>query len=142
MKKLFFFIILIILIAVYCKRETSTYTSALEKLFVLESSFEVKKGEIYRDANSRIFIHLDSVVNDSRCPKDAICVWAGNAEVRFVFSVNIDTVNFVLNTHPSFRSDSLIHGYRIKLITLEPYPESVGGIKQDNYKAELKITKE
>ena len=87
-------------------------------------------------------ITLDSVLNDSRCPSGAQCVWAGNAEVRFVYSAGAQNSAFILNTLSNFRTDTLVNGYRIKLVRLNPYPQLGTTIKQSEYNAEVKITKE
>lgn len=134
MKKLIILEIFIMLLSVSCKKDIDT--------FIPSQTFELKYGETKINADYGLSIHLDSVLNDSRCPANANCIWAGNAEVRFVYSKDNNTVNFVLNTLPAFRTDSLINGYRIKLIKLSPYPEIAGSIKQNDYKSEIKITKE
>ena len=134
MKRLAVLEIFLILLTVCCKKDMNSFNSG--------QPFELKYSEIKNYTDSGIFIYLDSVLNDSRCPKNGLCIWAGNAEVRFVYSKDNNSVKFVLNTLSAFRTDSLINGYRIKLINLSPYPEIAGSIKQDDYKAEIKITKE
>jgi hypothetical protein len=70
-------------------------------------------------------------------------VWVGNAAVRFIYSRESHNSLFVLNTFPNFRTDTLVDGWRIKLVQLNPFPQ-IGQlpIKQSDYQAELKITKE
>ena len=79
---------------------------------------------------------LDSVLNDSRCPTGAECIWAGNAAVRFTYTSASSKVSFVLNTISSFRTDSLIEGYRIRMTKLSPYPVLGVAIKQSDYKGQ------
>lgn len=136
MKKLIFFEVFLLILLMCCKNEISQSTLQLDK------SIELKYGEIIKNSNYNISIVLDSVLNDSRCPTGAQCVWAGNASVRFVYSSGSRKVSFVLNTLSSFRTDSLIDGYRIKLEKLTPYPELGIEIKQADYKAEIEIKKE
>lgn len=134
MKKLVILEILVILLTVSCQKDNNS--------LIQNQTFELKYGETKINTDYGLSISLDSVLNDSRCPSKAVCVWAGNAEVRFVYLKDNNSVKFVLNTLPTFRTDSLINGYRIKLINLSPYPEIAGSIKQSEYKAEITITKE
>ena len=136
MKRLILFEVLVLLTLFSCKNEI-THTP-----LVLDKSIELKYGEIIRNSDYQISIVLDSVLNDSRCPTGAQCIWAGNASVRFVYSSANNKVSFVLNTISSFRTDSLIDGYRIRMTKLTPYPELGVQIKQSDYKAEIEIKKE
>ncbi len=112
--------------------------------FMLDKSFELKYNKTRNNLENGIIISLDSVLNDSRCPKGAACVWAGNARVRFIYSNNTNDLKFILNTLGSlyFPKDTLIDGFRIKLIDLYPYPEIGKIIRQRDYKAELRIIQE
>jgi hypothetical protein len=89
-------------------------------------------------------VTIDSVLNDSRCPSNANCIWMGNAAVRFLFTNNDEVKKFVLNTNggTNYPSDTTIDGYYIKLVTLSPYPEVNKDILQSEYVAELLIKKE
>ena len=125
-----------VLVALFCCK--NDFISAP---LVLNKPIELRYGEISKNADYNISIVLDSVLNDSRCPIGMECIWAGNAEVRFIYSSANSTQPFVLNTLTSFPTDTLIEGYRIKLNTLTPYPEAGLVIKQVDYKAEIQITK-
>ena len=78
---------------------------------------------------------MDSVLGDSRCPSNVQCVWEGNAEVRFLFTVDSIQTDFALNTNGGmqFNSDTIIDGYSISLLDLSPYPEDPGEILQVEY---------
>ncbi len=134
MKTLIILEIILMLVTGSCNKEMNTIAP--------DQTFELKYGETKIKADYGLSIRLDSVLNDSRCPSKAVCVWAGNVEVRFVYLKDNNSVKFILNTLPSFRTDTLINGYRIKLINLFPYPEIAGIINQEDYKAEVRITKE
>ena len=94
------------------------------------------------DPEKQIYLCLDSVINDSRCPTGVYCFWEGNATVRFSFEKNESSpVVFDLNTHKGFTSDTVVSGYKISLLGLNPYPSVNHEIDQDDYKAELMIEK-
>jgi hypothetical protein len=92
---------------------------------------------------NQITVRIDSVLNDSRCPSDVVCVWEGNAAIRFILNNDGDETKFVLNTHggENFISDTIIDGYSIQLVRLNPYPVSTKVISNDEYVAVLLIKK-
>ena len=89
-------------------------------------------------------LKFDSVINDSRCPSDVVCDWAGNAEVKFIYVENSVTEHsFVLNTlgtSPLFKSDTTIGNINIKLVDLSPYPVSTAIIPQQDYVVKVLLT--
>ena len=48
---------------------------------VLGEEFDIKFGQRLMITNENIRIHFEEVEEDSRCPKDAECFWAGNAHI-------------------------------------------------------------
>lgn len=47
----------------------------------LGEPFDLRVTETAYIADTRLSIRVDAVPEDSRCPSDAVCVWAGNARV-------------------------------------------------------------
>jgi hypothetical protein len=89
-----------------------------------------------------MYICLDSVLNDSRCPIGAECFWAGNAEIRLrYFESNTEPVYFNLNTLLQPSSYTSFDGYKFTLIDLSPYPATGHSIEQKDYKAKILIEK-
>jgi len=108
----------------------------------LNDTIELSYRECVYDPEDRFYICFDSVLNDSRCPKGAMCIWEGNAEVKFRFEkLNQKPVFFNLNTHLNFTRDTIIDRYKISLIGLNPYPEIGLRYSQMLYKARLIINK-
>jgi len=94
------------------------------------------------DPENQTYLCLDSVLNDSRCPTGVQCFWEGNATVRFSFEkYDNRPVVFDLNTYTGFTNDTIISGYKISLLGLNPYPAVNHKTDQDDYKAELLIEK-
>ena len=110
----------------------------------LNDTIEIANFDTKYNYENQISIRMDSVLNDSRCPSNVNCVWEGNAEVRFIFTVEDLPNGFVLNTlgGVNFKADTIIGGYQIKLVRLSPYPEEPGLIPQDEYFAEICVTEE
>lgn len=130
-------IVLIFLLLIYA----SGCTNDMNQISA-DKTFELDYKQIKYFPDHTASITFDSVLNDSRCPNGAQCVWAGNAEVKFIYSAGTQNSAFILNTLNTFRTDTLINGYRIKLIRLNPYPQMGFPIKQSEYSAEVKVTKE
>lgn len=85
-------------------------------------------------------IRFDQVRNDSRCPTDVQCVWAGNAEVLLVVGPAAgDGPDYllVLNTGLEPRSGSRL-GLDVTLLRLLPDPIST--VPTRDYRAEIHIT--
>jgi hypothetical protein len=85
-------------------------------------------------------IRFEGVTSDSRCPGDAICVWAGDAIVRVVVSASGSSSTYEL--HTADLKPAQDRGVTVKLEELSPYPfASLGPIKPADYRATLRITR-
>ncbi len=114
---------------------------SLKSTLLLNDTTELANFETKFNFEHDLSLRMDSVLNDSRCPSNVDCVWEGNAAVRFLFRIDSIQRDFVLNTHggSQFNSDTLIEGYRIKLVDLSPYPEDPGVIEQVVYHSEVMV---
>jgi len=91
-----------------------------------------------------IRICFDSLLEDSRCPRGAICIWMGTAIGKFSFTVNNNEQKITLSTvisHPLFSRDTVLMGYKIEFLDLLPYPD-INSPGIPDYKADIKITKQ
>jgi len=112
-------------------------------LFKLNDTLEIPYKTSFTNQENQLTIYFDSVIEDSRCPLNMLCYWAGNAVVSFevTFQENCND-SIVLNTFYDFRNDTVINGFRFNLIGLKPYPENDNPIPQNEYIAVIKVTKE
>jgi hypothetical protein len=104
----------------------------------LGQSFELRRGTsaILQDG---VKVMFGDVRSDSRCPMDAVCVWAGDAVVTVRLSPPAGSqVERELHTQPSGSEASYL-AYVIKLVSLSPYPRSDRQIRPDDYVAILTI---
>ena len=86
-------------------------------------------------------IRFNTVSNESRCPSDVQCVWAGNAIVSLTLtSSGSQSGSATLNTalDPKFADYA---GYRITLVGLKPYPKSGSKIPSADYVATIEVRK-
>jgi hypothetical protein len=102
----------------------------------------LKVGELVTVSGTSLAIEFSSVTNDSRCPIDVVCVWAGNAETEMAFHVPGSPVTVgYLNTFEEPREFSYA-GYLIRLKDLKPYPKEGMEIDPNEYEVTLAVTAE
>lgn len=85
-------------------------------------------------------------VRDTRCPIDAICVWAGQA----VVAVQVQQAGQAAETlqigmpapaEMKLPGDGSYRGYRLSLQALDPAPRAAVNVPQDQYRATLLVGK-
>jgi hypothetical protein len=86
-------------------------------------------------------IRFDHVETDSRCPVDAVCVWAGEAIVVLSAHVlNEADEDLALRITGGQGSTASHGGYTLQLSRLEPAPLAGRAILQNEYIATVRIT--
>lgn len=129
------YILLLILnlIMISCEKNDTVAANYLR----LNDTICIKEEILYANFEHNISLRLDSVPNDSRCLPWQNCIWMGNAAVAFTFKKAKSSHSFILNTFPTYRTDTLIEGYNIKLIGLN-WPE-IGELRPKKYIASILI---
>lgn len=107
----------------------------------LGQEFTLKVGQQISIKEAGLKISFASVAEDSRCPKDVKCIWAGNGKIVIKISKGGNkATELQLNTGlepKQLRFDE----YDIKLVQLNPYPQSKSRIKPDSYAVTLMVSK-
>jgi hypothetical protein len=88
--------------------------------------------------NNYAILKFEGVESDSRCPIDAICVWAGNGEVNMVISTDREKKRFKLNTFLEPKK-YIFDDFVIELKALNPATRSDRPIKPEDYSVNLII---
>jgi len=105
----------------------------------LDQEFELASGATVRIAGTGQAITFESVPEDSRCPVNVTCVWAGNARVRLrVQAENRDSIvalNTLLDPHAV-----VIGTVRIELKALSPETRAGAPIPAGSYRARLLVS--
>jgi hypothetical protein len=107
----------------------------------IDRDFDLKPGQTARVDGTALTVSFVGVPEDSRCPTDVVCVWAGNGAVSLVITDDTGAkTTVVLNTTLSPRSvrSSL---YEISLTGLKPAPKQASPIPLADYVATLRITR-
>jgi hypothetical protein len=86
----------------------------------LDQEFTIKAGQQVEITGANLRITFTSVAEDSRCPVDVECVWAGNAKLNMeVKRSKKKYINAALNTTLEPREIDY-KGYKIKLLRVTP----------------------
>ncbi len=107
----------------------------------LNQRFTLAPGEIAVVEDTSLRLQFVQVSSDSRCPADAICVWAGDAVVQIRASSGGTPAEYELHTGLSGRAAVLHEQLRIELVELQPYPFASRPHTHDAYRATLHVTR-
>lgn len=84
-------------------------------------SVSIRLGHAKMIEDGKITIKFLSIVEDSRCPMNAQCVWAGNARIRLSLVKGRSLRSFELNTGTGVKTVSAF-GYSFEIEDLTPWP--------------------
>jgi hypothetical protein len=94
----------------------------------LARPFELAVGQEIVLADTGLHLRFESVLEDSRCPRQVVCVWSGQTRVAVTIwggEAAPETKEFSTFSKPPNTTDThTMQGLSIKLIKVEPYPDS------------------
>jgi hypothetical protein len=86
-------------------------------------------------------IKFKAVLEDSRCPVNAVCVWAGNGKVKFeVIDIDGQNKTVILNTEEEPRA-TILRKHKLELISLSPPRIDGASISPGDYAVTLRVEK-
>lgn len=87
-------------------------------------------------------IRFIGVPEDSRCPADVNCVWAGNAKIVLGLSLKESADETVVTINSTVDpQEALYAGYRIRFVSLKPTPLSGRTINPAEYRVTLIVSR-
>jgi hypothetical protein len=89
---------------------------------------------------AKLSVRFVELVEDSRCPTDTQCVWAGNAKIKIRVTMNGRTHDLSLDTNGPHQA-ATAEGYSIKLLSLTPAPRSNIRVDRNGYVATFEAVK-
>lgn len=111
----------------------------------LNQEFRLKVNQIAFIESENIKIKFLDGTEDSRCPSGVVCFWEGQVVVSVNIIKDAQEMDFNLTLRPRIGEGDLavkdFDGYSIKLVNVEPYPESGVEIKPSEYIASFIIEK-
>jgi hypothetical protein len=116
----------------------SVVSAAPGKVF-LDKEFSLALGQTATIEGEKLVIKFKAVLEDSRCPVNVVCVWAGNGKVEFE-TLDIDGQNktVILNTEEEPRATTL-KGHKLTLISLNPPRIDGVSISPGDYSVTLRV---
>jgi Flp pilus assembly protein TadD len=87
-------------------------------------------------AGQALVVQFISVAEDSRCPSDTTCVWAGEAIVRL--AVEVQSEGITQHAIAEGQSASL-DPYRVSILAVQPQPVSTHKISPAEYRVTLTV---
>ena len=93
-----------------------------------------------RASKSNLTIKFIELIEDSRCPTDVNCVWAGRARIKVSIKRGAGASKiFEMDT---MRDGAVLYGrYKIALTDVTPHPASNIRINRNGYVATFSVTK-
>jgi hypothetical protein len=108
--------------------------------------FKIRVGRTVTFKGESLRLRFVRVSEDSRCPTNVDCIWAGNAGVSIEASAGGARGRKVLtlntNAGQGRAGEVEYMRYTVKLVGLSPYPQSTRKIRQGEYIATLLVTKQ
>ena len=102
----------------------------------------LKPGERASSANGAVSITFVEVAQDSRCPSDVDCVWAGKVQVLIEVHQGTELQQYTLTLPPLEADISVmtLADYTIELKDVQPYPVSTDPIDSADYEITLEVS--
>ena len=124
----------LVLISVACL----DISTPLQPTVSLGTPFDLKVGQT-AVAPGGLTIRFDEVASDSRCPINALCVWAGEARIAMTLSApSASKVRREWRTNPT--NDEVSYAdHAIQLNALQPFPTSGVTTPQGDYVATITV---
>ena len=99
------------------------------------SQIKLQVGAQKKAFKNKLTVKFIQVLDDSRCPEDVNCVWAGNAKVQIKIRKGNGAWK-TLEVNSSLAPQTVeFGGYEIKLVNLTPTPRSNIRINRNGYVA-------
>lgn len=125
----------------YARRASSRAQSAR-----VGRELKIRAGRSVTFKGEDLRLRFLRVAEDSRCPKNVECVWAGNAAVLVEVGAKgggrSRTLRLNTNASPERPAEAKHGAYTVRLVALGPYPRDARKIRQGEYTAALLVVRD
>ncbi len=104
----------------------------------LGEEFELAVHQTAQITAEKISVTFQEVLEDSRCPIDVTCIWAGLVEVSLQVAVSGHERELSLSTSPPEKS-AVFENYSFWLILVRPVPRSDQNIDSSAYVVTVRV---
>lgn len=133
-----------LLIVCWNATEVNVQAKHASQVARLGQEFKLRIGRQVTLKHEGLHVKFVAVKEDSRCPADVQCIWAGNAAVQIQVSIrgrHSKSLTLNSNSAPSRSGDDQYRGYKFKLVDLSPYPRQNQKGKSQEYVATLLVSR-
>lgn len=112
--------------------------------FPLNETFQLKMNEMQSNKTLKVMVSPEEVVEDSRCPKNTTCVWAGQVKIKFSLrDASEEARHFVLTLRDDKPVEAMqvVDGYTYQLMAVDPYPVEGSEVANEDYRITLLVRK-
>ena len=106
----------------------------------LDRAFTLDVGQTVSVDDAELSIKFVRVTEDSRCPANVQCIWAGNGQIEIEARDDGQPNTLALNTMEGAK-EVVVGLYRIQLLALEPSPVAGQNLPEGNYRATLQVSR-
>jgi hypothetical protein len=103
------------------------------------ASFTLAPGESAAVKGTDARITFKRVTEDSRCPVDVTCVWAGDAKIEITISRNGAADETRILSITASKSEATVGNLRIRFASLAPVPRQADANVPRKYRAEFVV---
>lgn len=118
---------------------TAEPTEVVEDTHTMDEPFTIAYGESATLDGGALTLSFDEVLEDSRCPADAMCVQQGQVSVKL--TVNGEEVILTMPAPAGETASKKVGEYLIALTDAQPYPLASDPAEHAEYVVTLSITK-
>lgn len=117
-----------------------TFVFGMSHTAFAQDKQEFRPGQQRTFTAAKLKVKFISVLEDSRCPADVDCVWAGNAKVKIQVTDMTSGVTKIMeiNTTTGATGDT-IGRHSIRLTSLTPAKRTGKPIKAKDYRATISV---
>ncbi|MFZ2169160.1 MAG: hypothetical protein WAW61_05925 [Methylococcaceae bacterium] len=117
----------------------SSVASAGSANVLIDKEFSLGLGQIASIEVEKLVIKFKAILEDSRCPVNVVCVWAGNGKVELEI-IDFDGQNkaVILNTEKEPKATQLKR-HKLTLISLNPPRIDGVSISPGDYSVTLRV---
>ncbi len=102
-------------------------------------TFDLKAGQKAQIRGTPITVRFVSVGQDSRCPSDVQCIWAGDAAITLRLTSTAAAVSELI-VHTNLEPRAIVYsGYQVRATDIRPAPKSGTPIPATEYVVRLQI---
>jgi hypothetical protein len=116
--------------------------ATVEKTVVADPgvAFALPLGKVATVSGNGARITFNRVTDDSRCPIDVVCVWAGDAKIELTVATNATSAETTVISVTPPNNEVSAAGMRIRLVSLAPASRQSEPSAKRAYVAQLVVT--